>query len=144
MANLQSDVNFSAKVLCSKEMSKIIVPFHVMTRCDLTSSFLGVGKRTVWKLVQKSTESQKVLTQLLPQNLNKFVTKYIYNDNVSTTSTERRAQNWKNKKNRKVQTFAKIDVDSNFHRNERVLYYADVLHNNAFKVFFTWWVGETS
>ena len=39
--------NFSAKELCSKEMSKIIVPLHVMTGCDVTSSFFGVDKRTV-------------------------------------------------------------------------------------------------
>ena len=55
--------------------------------------------------------------------------KYIYNDKVSTTLTEMRAQKWKNVKNRKAKTFAKIgpDADSNFHRNERVMYYAQVL-----------------
>ena len=65
------------------------------------------------------------LTHLSHGKLNKFVIKYIYNDKVSTTLTEMRAQKWKNMKNRKAQTFAKIgpDVDSDFHRNERVRMY---------------------
>ena len=50
---------------------------------------------------------------------------------VSTTFTENRRQKWKNMKNRKVQTFAKIgpDADSNFHRYEKDMYYANVLLN---------------
>ena len=75
MANLQSDVNFSANDVRSKEMSKIIVSLHVLTGCDVTSSFFGVGKRTVWKPVQNSRESQMFLTQLLHENLNNFVKK---------------------------------------------------------------------
>ena len=68
--------NFSAKDLCSKEMSKIIVPLHIMIGCDVTLSFFGVGKRTVrWKQVQKSTEAQMLLTNLSYENLNKFVLK---------------------------------------------------------------------
>ena len=63
---------FSAKELCSKETSKIIVPLHVMTGCDVTSSFFGVGKRTVWKQVQKSTEGEMLLTNLSHENLNKL------------------------------------------------------------------------
>ena len=37
--------HFRAKELCSKEMSKIIVPLHAKTGCDVTSSFFGVGKK---------------------------------------------------------------------------------------------------
>ena len=48
MTNLQSDVNFSAKDLCLKEISKLIIPLHVMTGCGVRWSFFGVGKRTVW------------------------------------------------------------------------------------------------
>ena len=96
MANLQSDVNFSAKDLCSKEMSKIIVPLHAMTGFDVTLSLFGVDKRTVWKRVQKSAEAQMFLTQLLYENLNKFVIRYIYNDKVSTALTEMRAQKRQN------------------------------------------------
>ena len=67
-----------------------------------------------------------LLTNLSHENLNKFIIKYIYNDSVSTTLTEMRAQKWKNMKNRKANAIARIglDVDSNFHRNERVMYYA--------------------
>ena len=50
-----------------------------MTGCDVTSSFLGLGKRTVCKRVQKSTESHISLTQLLHEDL-KFATKHIYKD----------------------------------------------------------------
>ena len=49
--------NFSAKELCSKEMSKITVPLLVMTWCDVTSSLFGVGQRSVGTRVQKSTEA---------------------------------------------------------------------------------------
>ena len=65
-------------------MSKIIIPLHVITGCDVTLSFFGVGKITVRKRVQKSTEAQMPLHE----NLNKFVIKYIYNDKVSTTLTD--------------------------------------------------------
>ena len=95
--------NFGAKDLISKEMSKIIVPLHFMTDCDLTSRFnIRVGKRTVWTRVQKSAKAQMLLTNLSHEKLNKFVIKYIVNDKVSTTLTEMKAQKWKNMKNRKV------------------------------------------
>ena len=121
--NLQSDIKFNAKDLSSKEMSEIILPIHVMTGCDVTSSFFGVCKRSVWKWVQKSAESQKFLTELLSHNLNEFVTKYIYNGKESNTLTEMTAQKWKNIKNRKAHTFARIGagVDSNFRRNKSCL-----------------------
>ena len=72
-----------------------------------------------------------LLKNLSHENLDKSVIKYIYNDKVSTTLTGMRAQKWKNMKNRKAKSFARIgpDVDSNFHRNERVMYYAHVLLN---------------
>ena len=37
--------HFSAKELCSKEMSKIIVLLHAKTGCDVTSRFFDVGKK---------------------------------------------------------------------------------------------------
>ena len=73
-----------------------------------------------------------LLTHFSHENLNiNFNKIYLYNDKVSTTLTEMKAQKWKNMRNRKVKTFAKIgsDVDSNFHRNERVMNYANVLIN---------------
>ena len=102
-----------------------------MAECDVTSSFFGVGKGTVWKRDQKSTEAQMFLTQLLHEDLNTFAVKYIYNDKVNTTLTEIRAQTWKNIENRKAQAFARTrpDVDSNFRKNERVMYYANALLN---------------
>ena len=44
MVNLQSDVSFNAKDLCSKKICKTIVPLHVMTGCNVTSSFLVLAK----------------------------------------------------------------------------------------------------
>ena len=72
-----------------------------------------------------------LLTNLSHENLNKFVIKYIYNDKVSTTLTEMTGQKWKNMKNRKAKALPRIgpDVDSNFHRNETVMYYAHLLLN---------------
>ena len=63
-----------------------------------------------------------LLTHLSHGNLNTFVIKYIYSNKVSTTLTEMRAQKWKNMKNRKAQTFARIgpNVNSNFQKSERV------------------------
>ena len=72
-----------------------------------------------------------LLTNLSHENRSKFVIKYIYNDKVSTTLTEMRAKKWKKMENRKEKTFARTgpDVDSNFYRNERVMYYVHVLLN---------------
>ena len=86
MANLQSDIKgTTSKDLCSKDMSKIIVPLQIMTGCDVTSIFFGVGKGTVWKRVQKNTEAQMLLTNLSCENLHQFVIKYICNNKVTTT-----------------------------------------------------------
>ena len=63
-----------------------------MTECNVTSSFFGVAKITVWKRVQKSTEAQILLKNLSHENLNKFVIKCIYNEKLSTTLTEMREQ----------------------------------------------------
>ena len=79
-------------------MSKIRVPLHVLTACDVTSSSFSVGKKAVRKQIQKNTEAQMLLTNLSREYLNKYVMKYIYNDNVSTTLTEMRALKWKHKK----------------------------------------------
>ena len=115
----------------AKLQSDVIVPFHFMTGCDVTSSFFVVGKRTVWKRVQESLEAQMFLTQLLHKNFNKFVIKYIFNDKVRTTLTEMIAKKWKNMKNTKAQNFSRIDpnVDSNCNRNEGIMFYANVLIN---------------
>ena len=71
------------------------------------------------------------LAQLLHENLNKNIIKDIDNSKVNTNLMEMRAQKWKDMKNREEQTFARIgpDVDSNFYRNKRVMYYANVLLN---------------
>ena len=66
----------------------------------------------------------QTICRLLPRNCLS-----VFDHFVGTSLTEMRAQKWKNMKNRKAQTFARIEpvVDSNLHRNERVMYYANVL-----------------
>ena len=112
--------------LCSKEMSKIVVPLHVMS---LLNFFWCWQKNCV----QTSPEKYRSLYifETILENLNKLVIKHICNEKVSTTLTEMRAQKWKNMNDRKAQTFPRIgpDVDSNFNRNERVIYYANGLLN---------------
>ena len=81
MANLQSDVNLSAKNLCSKEMSKIIVPLHVVTGCDVT--FFGVGKGLCGSGSRK-VQKLKCCHHIETSKLICRVTKYIYNNKVST------------------------------------------------------------
>ena len=41
--------NIDCKHLYSNEMAKIIIPLHVVTGCDVISTFFGIGKKTVWK-----------------------------------------------------------------------------------------------
>ena len=86
MTNLQSDLDFSVSDICSKEMSKIIVTLFAATGCDVTSSFFVLTKELFGNELKK-TEARMSLTQLLHENLNKFVLKYIYNNKVSTTLT---------------------------------------------------------
>ena len=125
-SNINGELSIRRKLQCKgpllKKISKVILPLHVMTGCDVTSSFFGVDK-LVWKRVQESAETQMFLTQLSYENLNKCVIKYIYNNKVSTTLTEVREQKWKNIINRKAQTCARIrpDADSNLHRNDRAI-----------------------
>ena len=42
---------FDCKKLCNPEMAEIVVRLHVMTGCDSVSSFFGIGKKTVWKIL---------------------------------------------------------------------------------------------
>ena len=110
--------------LCSKEMSKIIVPLYVMS---LLKFFWCWQKNCVQTSPEKYRSLYIFETTL--ENLNKLLITHIYSEKVSTTLTEMRAQKRKNMNDRKAQTFPRIgpDVDSNFHRNERVIYYTNVL-----------------
>ena len=127
----RKNATINCKELCSKEMTKIVIPLHIVTGCDVTSSFFGIGKITVWKRVQKSKEARELLSNLSQDNLNRFTIKYIYNDKSSNSLGEMRAQKWKRMKTKKVKSIARIgpDEDSNTHRNDRVMYHVNVLLN---------------
>ena len=119
------------KQLCSEEMSKVVIPLHVVTGCDVTSSFFGVGKKTVWLRVEKNVEARQLLSNLNQDNLTKFVIRYIYNDKNSSSLSEMRLRKWKKMKSKKAKSIARLgpDTNSNFHRNERVMYHVNNLLN---------------
>ena len=106
----------NCKELCPKEMAKIVVPLHVVTGCDATSSFFGIVKRTIWKRVQNNKE---LLANLSQDNLDTFVIKYIYNGKSSTCLAEMRAKKWKRLKSKRAKSIARIGPDQylNTHRN---------------------------
>ena len=116
------------KQLCSREMAKIVVPLHVVTGCDKTSSFSGIGERTVWKRVKKSVAARQLLSNLTQESLHKFIIRYIYNDKRSNTLGEMRAKSMKTKKAKSIARFGP-DRNSNYYRNQRVIYHVNVLLN---------------
>ena len=81
------------------------------------------NKKPIYNQLQR--ENKKSVKNL------RYCKKYIWNVLITPNLTKMRAQKWKNMKNRKAQTFVRAipDVDSNFRRNERVMYYANVLIN---------------
>ena len=81
-------------------MKDILVTFHVMTGCDSVSSFYGIGKKSIWKNVIRSSEAKDLLRDFSNTALKDFVIKYIYNDRKSSTLAEMRENRWsKMKKN---------------------------------------------
>ena len=113
--------NIDCKQLCSNEMTKSIVPLHVVTGCDVISSLFGIGKKkTAWKRVQSSVEARELLLNLSEENLTKFIIKYIYDDKL--------CKKWRKMKTKKAKSLARVgpDDDSNIQRNKRVKYHTNV------------------
>ena len=52
---------FDCRMLCSLDMSRIIVQLHVHTGCDAISGFFGHGKKSVMKLFSKSKDLYSLL-----------------------------------------------------------------------------------
>ena len=84
------------KTLCSREMSKIVIPLHVATACDAVSTFLVLEKNPVWARVEKSAEARDLISNLSQENLNKFVIKYVYNNKLSKNLGEMRCNKCSN------------------------------------------------
>ena len=49
-------------VVDTEDTHNYIIPLHVMTGCDHTSGFYGVGKKTVTDRVGKSSEARDLLS----------------------------------------------------------------------------------
>jgi len=93
-----------AQSFWKQEVIDSIVPLHIRTGSDHTSGFYGVGKKVVADRVSKSSEARNLLascgasldlTDEAISNMNKFVIKYVYNDNKSSTPSAARASKWR-------------------------------------------------
>ena len=101
----------SAQSLCNKAIAESMIPPHVLTGSDHNSSCYGVGKKTIMDRVEKSSEAHNLLkscgttlpvTQEIIDDLQKFVTRYIYHDTKHKTLAEVRAKKWSVLKKKKI------------------------------------------
>ena len=58
----QKNILIDAKCSIDSDMADCIVPLHVITGCDHTSGFYGIGKIKVTKGVKKSPDARKLLS----------------------------------------------------------------------------------
>ena len=77
-------------------MSEIIAPLHVLTECDVTSNVFGVGRRTVWKQVQESTENQiQIVIKSVMSRQGNFFRKQPYRDVLKKRCSENMQQTYR-------------------------------------------------
>ena len=74
----KGNATFDCNQLCSAGMKNAIVPLHIVTGCDTVSSFFGIGKKSVWKRVEKDKEAQLLMSNLFVDNIEVFVIEFIY------------------------------------------------------------------
>ena len=55
---------FKSSDLVSSHIPNVVIPLHVITRCDHTSDFYGFGKKSVFKKLQKGQETQHLLQKV--------------------------------------------------------------------------------
>ena len=98
---------FSCKELVSREISKVIIPFHILTGCDHTSGFFGKGKKSALNKLKKDKEAQKLLQGVgqnlqlddnVRKNMKQFVLMKIYEENVDSCGKARTSKWSKMKK----------------------------------------------
>ena len=79
-----------------------------MTGSDHISGFYGVDKKAVADRMSSSSEASNLLvscaasldlTDETISNMNRFVIKYVYNNNNSLTPSAARASKWRHQKN---------------------------------------------
>jgi hypothetical protein len=55
------------------EMANILPVAHSLTGCDTTSSFFGIGKKTVYKILKQNTTKYQTLTNLASSDVDTCV-----------------------------------------------------------------------
>ena len=126
-----------ARNLCTVEVSKFIIPLHVLTGCDHNSGFYGASKKVIAGRIQSCSEARHLLescgrelpaTRRVFEDLQQFVIKYIYSDDKIDTLAEARAKKWRMMK-RKNTIRLPPDSDSLSHHLERANFLAYIQIN---------------
>ena len=130
-------VYVDARTLCTENEVDSIIPLHVITSSDHTSSYYGIRNKSVADWVNKSAEAKDLLalcgssvelTPQITQNMTTFVTKYVYNDKVSSTPSEARVLKWRKQKKKSLSRMIP-DSDSLLHHFKRVNYMCYIQKN---------------
>ena len=114
---------FSCKELVSREISKVIIPFHILTGCDHTSGFFGKGKKSALNKLKKDKEAQKLLQGVgqnlqlddnVRKNMKQFVLMKIYEENVDSCGKARTSK-WRKMKKKSMARLPPDDDTLNHH-----------------------------
>ena len=93
----------SCPVMLSKDVANIIIPLHVITGSDHTSTFFGHGKKTVLQKVMSDPEARELLQQVgerlelrdeVKAAMKTFVLHTMYSENAGVTCEQARASMW--------------------------------------------------
>ena len=97
--------------MCTEDVAKCLIPFHVLTGCDANSCFFGHGKMSLYEKLSKSAEARRLISKCgegltlsddVINNLKSFVIHYIYGDTQSSTLNQARATKWKRLKKKSL------------------------------------------
>lgn len=129
--------------MCSKEITRILVPLYVLTGTDVTSGFFAHGKKTIYDRVACSDTAKALLLGLgqelivskaVISEVVEFTMRYIYNDTKSKTLGEARSSKWLQMK-RKHTARLPPDLDSMTQHIKRVNYVTFIYLHFAFPNF---------
>ena len=102
---------FFCRGMCTEDVAKCLIPFHVLTGCDANSCFFGHGKMSLYEKLSKSTEARSLISKCgegLPlsddvlNDLKSFVIRYIYGDTQSSSLNLARATKWRRQKKKSL------------------------------------------
>ena len=115
--------------LVSNSVSKVIVPFHVLTGCDHTPGFYGRGKKKIFDKLMKDSEGQELLHEVgdslildenTRQDMKKFILCKVYGEHVDTCG-KARASKWRKMKKKSMARLPP-DEDTLNHHCDRTNY----------------------